>query len=65
MFQKQTVSQKQSNDVVILNPKQLSLSSVFTSSQKTTPEKVEKWKSELVNHAVAKWLICETDSNDK
>ena len=24
-----------------------------------------EWKSELVQHAVAEWLICETYSNDK
>ena len=26
---------------------------------------VEKWKSELVQNAVAKWLVCETGSNSK
>ena len=26
---------------------------------------VEKWESEVVKNAVAKWLICETGSNSK
>ena len=63
MFQKQTLSQKQSNYIVLSNPKQLSLSSVSASSPKTIPATVEKWKSELVKDTVAEWLICETDSN--
>ena len=63
MFQKQTVSQKQSNNIVLSNLKQSSLSSVSTTSWKTTPAIVEKWKEEQAKHAVAEWLICETDSN--
>ena len=65
MFLKQTVSQKQSNNIVLSNPKQFSLSSVSASNQKTIPATVEKSKSELVTDAVAKWLICKTDNNGK
>ena len=65
MFQKQTVSQKRSNNIVLSNPKQLSWSSVSAFSRKTIPVIVERWKSELVQDAVAEWLICETKSNGK
>ena len=46
-FKKQTVSQKQSNKIVLSNPKQSSSSSVSASSPKTTSATVKKWKSEL------------------
>ena len=47
MFQKQTVSGKQSNNIVLSNPKQSSSSSVSASIPKTTPVTVKKWKLEL------------------
>ena len=47
MFQKQTVSQKQSNSIVLSNPKQVSSTSVSASNQRTTPATVEKRKSEV------------------
>ena len=57
MFQKQTVSRKQSNNIVLSNPKQSPSSSVSASSWKTTPTTIEKWNVELVKDAVDKWPI--------
>ena len=47
--------QKQSNNIVLSNPKLSSSSSVSASTRKTTPATVEKCKSEIVKDAVAEW----------
>lgn len=57
MFQQQTVSQKQSNNVVLSNPKQSSSSSISASSQKTTPATVEKMEVNQVTMPQLKGLF--------